>query len=85
VTSPEDIVTTSTPEGGVEVVASTNLNIRSGPGTRYRIDGSVPAESPLIAYGRSEDSTWLRVVQGWVFAELVTTQADVDDLPVVDG
>jgi hypothetical protein len=84
VASPEAVVT-STPEGGVEVVANTNLNIRAGPGTRYRIDGSVPAASPLIAYGRSEDSTWLRVVQGWVFAELVTTQADVDDLPVVDG
>jgi hypothetical protein len=84
VASPEAVVT-STPEGGVEVIANTNLNIRSGPGTRYRIDGSVPAESPLIAYGRSEDSTWLRVVQGWVFAELVTTDTDVADLPVVDS
>ncbi len=81
--SPAESVT-STPEGGVEVIANTNLNIRAGPGTRYRIDGSVPAQTPLIAYGRSEDSTWLRVVQGWVFAELVTTEADVEDLPVVD-
>jgi hypothetical protein len=83
VASPEEVVT-STPEGGVEVVANANLNIRSGPGTRYRIDGSVPALTPLIAYGRSEDSTWLRVVQGWVFADLVTTDVDLDDLPVVD-
>jgi hypothetical protein len=75
---------TSTPEGGIEVVANANLNVREGPGTQFRIAGSVPAETALVAYGRSEDGTWLRVMQGWVFAELVTTEADVDALPVVE-
>jgi len=75
---------TSTPEGGVEVIASTNLNVREGPGTQFRIAGSVRTGTALVAYGRNEDGTWLRVVQGWVFAELVTTEADVESLPVVD-
>ena len=74
---------TATPEGGIEVVANTNLNVREGPGTQYRIAASFPAQTALIAYGRNEDGTWLRVVQGWVFAELVTAEGDVDELPVV--
>lgn len=76
---------TATPEGAIEVIASTNLNIREGPGTQYRVAASVRAQTPLIAYGRSEDSTWLRVMQGWVFASLVTTEADVESLPVMDN
>ena len=75
---------TSTPEGGIEVIANTNLNVREGPGTQYRIAASVPAQTALVAYGRSEDSTWLRVVQGWVFADLVKAEGDVDELPVVE-
>jgi hypothetical protein len=75
---------TSTPEGGVEVVASTNLNVREGPGTQYRIAGSVRAQTALVAYGRNDDGTWLRVMQGWVFAELLTTEADMESLAVVE-
>ncbi len=75
---------TSTPEGGVEVIANTNLNVREGPGTGFRIAGSVPAETALVAYGRNADGAWLRVIQGWVFAELVRTEADVDALAVVE-
>jgi hypothetical protein len=82
-TLPEPGVT-ATPEGGVEVIANANLNVREGPGTEFRIAGSVPAETALVAYGRNDDGTWLRVMQGWVFAELVRTEADVDALAVVE-
>jgi hypothetical protein len=71
------------PEGAVEVTAATNLNIREGPGTEFRVAGSVPIQTALVAIGRNDDGTWLRVRQGWVFAELV--EGDVASLPLVEG
>jgi hypothetical protein len=71
------------PEGAVEVTTATNLNIREGPGTEFRVAGSVPMLTALVAIGRNEDGTWLRVRQGWVFAELV--EGDFESLPVVEG
>lgn len=66
----------------VEVTASTSLNVRGGPGTNYSVAGNLPAGEPTMAFGRNSDGTWLQISVGWVFAELVSVNGDIDRLPV---
>lgn len=62
------------------VVAS--LNIRSGPGTSFRVAGSLKRGSPVLAFGRNGAGTWLQIEQGWVAADFVTANGDIMALPV---
>ncbi|HMM27748.1 MAG TPA: SH3 domain-containing protein [Aggregatilineaceae bacterium] len=71
-------------DGGIRIQASANLNIRSEPNTTSAIMGTLPPAQPVIAIGRNSDGTWLKIPQGWVFAELVTTMSgEVETLPVM--
>lgn len=80
----EYVVYEATPSlaNAVEVTASTSLNVRSGPGTNYSVAGNLPAGEPTMAFGRNSDGTWLQISVGWVFAELVSVNGDIDRLPV---
>lgn len=70
------------------VTASGNINIRSGPSTSAGILGGLAAGESVTANGRLEDGSWLRIERsdgsvGWVFAELVTSEEDVNTLAIV--
>lgn len=79
-TEPED-ETTSEPSDGSEysAYATTNLNLRSGPGTSYgSIDGVGP-DQKLTVIG--QEGNWLNVVlsngsEGWVSGNYVTQEQE---------
>lgn len=56
--APETISTTDTQA----ILALTNVNIRSGPGTDYDIVGSVAAGQTALVTGVTPDNSWWRVI-----------------------
>jgi uncharacterized protein YraI len=69
-------------------ITEQRLNIRSGPGSEYRILGKASPGEDLVATGRTADSQWVRVARedlrdgiGWVSAEFVAVE-DLASLPV---
>jgi hypothetical protein len=70
---------------GIQIQANASINVRSGPSTNAAVMGNLPANEPTIAFGRNGDGTWLQISQGWVFAELVTAQGDIQSLPITSG
>jgi hypothetical protein len=69
-------------DSGIQIVANTSINVRNAPSTNGSVVTSLPADSPVIAFGRNEEGTWLQISNGWVFAELITTDGDIQGLPV---
>jgi SH3 domain-containing protein len=67
---------------GVQITVASSVNIRSGPGTNFAVAGSLSANTPVIAFGRNSDGTWLQTANGWVATKLVTAESDVMTLPV---
>jgi hypothetical protein len=70
---------------GIQIEARASINVRSAPSTNAPVLGNLPANQPTIAFGRNADGTWLQIGQGWVFAELVTVQGDIQSLPITSG
>ncbi|MFO7632115.1 MAG: SH3 domain-containing protein, partial [Caldilinea sp.] len=77
--------------GGTANVSGARLNIRSGPGSEYRIIGKAGSGEALGVAARSEDSAWLTIVRddlpvgaGWVAADLVRLDGEVNELPLSD-
>ena len=73
----------------IELASSGNLNVRGGPSTNDAIVGSLSGGDTVVADGRIEDGSWLRIrledeTVGWVFAQLVSTDDDVMTLEVVN-
>lgn len=63
------------------------LNVRSGPGTRFRIIGRLAAGERAELLARSAGGDWLRVrsesgVVGWVSRNYVDTAFDIRQLPI---
>ena len=57
--------------GGDQLRATSNLNIRSGPGTNYRTVGRLSAGQPFTA--TSSSGEWVQIAGGgWVNARYVT-------------
>lgn len=72
------------------VNAASNINIRGRPSTNDAVIGSLATGESVIANGRLEDASWLRVeladkAIGWVFAQLVRSEEDLDRLAVVSA
>jgi uncharacterized protein YgiM (DUF1202 family) len=72
-----------------EVVSDGDINVRSGPSTNDERIAGLSGGQSVIANGRVEDGSWLRIeledgMSGWVSAELVTTEGDITMLNVVD-
>ncbi len=67
---------------GVLVTATTNINVRGGPGTSYGIVGSFQNGQQATAVGRNTAGTWVQMERGWVFAQLVRVDGDLNSLPV---
>ncbi len=77
----------------LEVTANANVNIRLRPTTtENNVIASLSRGETVIANGRLEDSSWLRIVLdtetgelGWVSADFVSSEADLETLTVVEG
>ena len=58
-------------------VATTPLNIRSGPGPQYPVIGAIAANSQAVVNGCIQGSLWCEVsfgrVQGWVYSQYLRT------------
>lgn len=71
----------------VGLVASPVVNVRLGPAVSFAVIGQVPNGTPLSLVGRTGDSAWLAVCcvdgqQGWTATYLMTTEVNVNTLPV---
>ncbi|UCC86494.1 MAG: PKD domain-containing protein [Anaerolineales bacterium] len=71
--------------------ASTDVNIRSGPGIAYSVLGVLRSGQQAKITGISTDSSWWQIEfsgaaseRGWLSAKYVTTQ-DMQDIPVVQA
>ncbi|GAB4461193.1 MAG: hypothetical protein Kow00120_28590 [Anaerolineae bacterium] len=70
------------------VNATSDVNLREGPGTNYGIVGTAGPGEALSVLGRSESASWFRVqtasgVLAWIYGELITLNISAADLPVV--
>ena len=64
------------------------VNIRELPDLDSEVLEKLEAEDTAAALGRTEDSEWIQIriddVTGWVFAETITIDSPVEDLPVIE-
>lgn len=71
------------------------VNLREGPGTYFPIVGTASSEDQLVILGRNNGGDWLQIrllpkdetaepVEAWIAAWLVTTEAPIEDLPVIE-
>ncbi len=77
----------------VTAVATDTLNIRQGPARTTPSLGKLQPNQTVTVIGRNGDATWLQIEipanigsgAGWVSAEFVTTNGDVNSVPVTSG
>lgn len=71
----------------VTVTPTSNLLIRSGPGTSYPASGSVPTGTVLQALGRDAAGSWAYIdyngTRSWIAAWLCTVGGELGTLPVL--
>jgi hypothetical protein len=65
------------------------VNIRSNPGYLFAIQASVRRGTVLRVQGKSPGGEWIRVeapngVQGWVFAQLLDSEVNLQAVPVLN-
>lgn len=74
------------PAASPTVTTTRPTNVRSGPGTNYRILATAQAGESYTITGKNADATWWRIDYGgqaaWVFARLVLAD-DVENVPLV--
>jgi hypothetical protein len=80
---------TPTPTPRPYLTASqSGINLRSGPGTDYKVVGVLPQGETLEIVGRNNESTWWLIATqegmfAWVSADLVTSTNLHNSIPVV--
>lgn len=81
---------TPSPEPQIVTATTTEvLNIRQGPSRTMALLGKLPKGTTVTVVGRNDDNSWLQIQipekseLGWVSAEFVTINGDVNTLPVV--
>jgi len=86
--APEDAIT---PVDPINVSATTNANLRSGPGTLYNVVSSLANGAVIGADGVSDDGDWVRVLKEniplWISRDLVRPEVEgaIDTLPILTG
>jgi hypothetical protein len=81
---------TQVPLLNITTQAAANVNVRQQPALNAAVVGKLPPGQLAQATGRLADGSWIRVllpdfgVSGWVFAELLAVEGDVDTLAVVE-
>jgi uncharacterized protein YraI len=78
---------TATPVTDPQVVASTSMNVRSGPGTAYPIVDDMGAGQAADILATNAQADWWQVQLsddqvGWVYAQLVETRGDLNNIAV---
>lgn len=73
----------------IEITSNGNLNVRGAPTTNSAIVDGLSGGDTVVADGRIEDGTWVRIrleedAVGWVFSQLISTNSDIMALDVVD-
>lgn len=66
----------------IQVAPTTNLKIRSGPGTHYDQIGRLLEGKQVEAIGRNEAGTWIKIENGWLSAQYVEASGDLMSLPL---
>ncbi|MDX2136447.1 MAG: SH3 domain-containing protein [Chloroflexota bacterium] len=87
----ENAVEPSAPLPTLEAISTGSINVRIGPSTEAGIAGSLASGETVTVNGRNADASWLRIIipdsgsLGWVRADLVTAEGDVNSLEVVEA
>ncbi|MBI4671438.1 MAG: SH3 domain-containing protein [Chloroflexi bacterium] len=88
--APTEVPPTPEPQP-VTAVATDVLNIRQGPARTTPSLGKLQKGQSVTVVGRNGDASWLQIQipdktdLGWVSAEFVTVNGDVNSLPVTSG
>jgi N-acetylmuramoyl-L-alanine amidase len=57
------------------IQSDTAVNVRSGPGTKYKVLGQIKAGQVVTTLGQSEDGSWVKITfkggEGWVAVSTV--------------
>ncbi len=73
----------------VSASAKQAVNVRQGPGDQFRVVGKLPANTPALVIGKSEDGKWYQIAfpdattPSWVAAAFVTVSGPIEAMPVV--
>jgi hypothetical protein len=73
---------TPTPVMVVACVQGVNLRVRSGPGTHYETTAGLANGECVQLEGRNEAGDWLEYSHGWISAEFLSYEGQLDHLPV---
>jgi hypothetical protein len=80
------------PLTSLPMTAGQNANVRARPTTEGTVLASLTRGSEVIANGRLADGSWIRIQLpddsqsvGWVFAQLLQTDGDVESLSAVES
>lgn len=76
---------TPAPTGPVTGTATTNANLRSGPGTTFDIVGNTTLGQLLTIVGRTQDGAWYLLDTGsWISSTLVAGAPPIAQIPIFD-
>lgn len=73
----------------LQVTATQNVNIRSGPGTNFSIIGKLEQGKTAPLIGKSPDDVWWQIAfpteqeSGWVAAQFVTVSGETTSIAIV--
>jgi uncharacterized protein YraI len=76
-------------QGEITITTRYQVQLRSGPHTKFPSLGVVPVDTNLPAIARTADKQWIQVnfqgTIGWVARRFITVNGDLNALPVSDG
>lgn len=68
--------------------ATTELNMRAGPGPNYEVIGAIPADGQVTVNGCTETGSWCQVTMdgktGWSYAQYLTSDYEGQRVVVVE-
>ncbi len=71
------------------LTATSNVNVRSGPGTAYPAVGRLTAGQSFVVSGKNDGGDWLKFdfngKDGWVTAALVTVEGDLGGIEIAQA
>jgi hypothetical protein len=67
----------------VRVISRTGANVRERPSQESEIVRQIYSGDRVKVIGRLQDSTWLRLVDGWISGELIQSALDLEALQVL--
>lgn len=74
-----------TPPAAIPITATVNLNIRTGPDTRYESVGKLRKDERATAFGRDSTGEWVQLDRGWVSAQYINASQNIMLLSVTSS